>query len=360
MNSLVALFLAAAVVLFSVVWALRSARRAARLAVEDPPVDAPPLPAMPVLQIERPAPPGPAAPLLAATDRAPLVPIAGVSPRQEDRALPAGTGGSLVALLGVPEVVGPEAPAPRPSASDLPLLRGEASSPFDGPGLELGAPEVAEVQPRALPPADVQPDRAPPSSGLPWRAGLGLLAAGGWWWLGPRGDIPAAVHGALAGTAGATVWVLVGMLGDARGRGQQARFEAELLAALDELPAWLARGVGPETAIAELAAGAHGPGGPLQEEARRVLADWWPEPERPSAFVAARTRRGAEWARVLFALDEAARTGQDPARLLAHTAASLRERVETGADPGGTPGPGWALAIAIGVVAIAAAIGMSL
>lgn len=358
-NPVVPLALAAAAVLLAVGWALRSARRAADSVLDaEGPDDAPPLPAMPILTIAQPIAPPAAAPTLGPSDRAPLIPIGGAELSDGAQASFKGTGGALVALLGMPEAVGVEAAAARPSGSELPLLPAGSGSPFDGPGLELGTPEALDfASPQALA-IEPRPEGRAPAPWRPWRAGVGLLATAAWWFGAPQGDLPPSVHTGLAVSAGAIAWLVAGFLRDAHARGQQAGFEAELLGALEELPAWFAVGVDPETALTELAE--RGGAGPLQSEARRVLSDWWPAATRTAAFGAARGRRGPEWTRVLFALDEADRTGQDPRRLLAHTAEGLRERIAEGDDPSSNAAGGWPLAIAILVVAIAAAIGMSL
>jgi hypothetical protein len=347
-NPVVPLALAAAAVLLAVAWSLRSARRAADAARAEAPDDELRLPAMPAMAPRRAPQQGVAAPPAPDPERAPLVPIGGTGgtgpgPGVEGAS---GTGGSLVALLGLPEALDADDEAPRPSASELPRLAAAAGSPFDGPELDLDAPEGIHPAPRSAsthPPVGIGRRRA---LRLPVPPLGGAAAAALWWFVAPRGDLPTVAHAALAATSGVVAGLGLGLWQEARTRGEQSRFERELLATLDRGGPWSLDAIG-EAAPAR---------GVLWEECRRAREAWWPEEDRHAVIVSARARRGGEWGRVLFALDEAERGPGDAGPLLAHTAEQLRERI-AGADP--PAGAGWAIALGIVVIAAAAAAGIA-
>jgi hypothetical protein len=347
-TSLVPVAVAAAAVLIAVSWALRSARRAADALStdeEEPPFA---LPALPGLEQ-----PGSVAPSTsdAPNRRAPLVPIAGA----EGPGTASEVGDVLISLIGVPEELAQGDVDPRPSGSRLPLLRGDSASPFRDESVDLSAPEAEvgadqDAASRVLEPGS---HRRPAGPGPIVAGTAGAMAFGGALVLGA----PAIVALLIGVAGGSLVLAAVRQIEVSRARATQPRFEAELARGLDKLDGLLAQGTPPERGLILLAKATDE--GPLWQELREATASWWPEAGRPEAFVAARARRGAEWGRVLFALDEAARTGADPRRLLAHTAESLRSGGGRPEPPDGLD-PGAAIAIAGSIAATAAAIAIAI
>lgn len=387
MSGILPMALAAAAVLLAVTWSLRSARRIAEAAraSSDAAEDSAGLAALPSLQagereglrsppheaaggseVASPDPgPSPGAapasspPADAPVDgprRSPLVPIAGAAGGAQARRTAEGTGGALMALLGVPEAVGDDDLAPRPSASDLPRLRWGSASPFEGPGLELEALEDSPDEPKAL------ASRAPPApsreAGRVWGLAVGPVVGLLWWFLAPHDALQQALHAALSAVAAVVAGLLFGLSHEALARARQERFERDLQSALDDAEA--GAGPGPAEALLNGWIGRYRTGAVLGDEAAWVLQRWWPEADRHQAIEQARSRRGVEWARVLFALDEAERTAVDPSPLLRHTADVLRSRREAARSEPSQDRPGLGVAIAIVLLAIAAGLGMAL
>lgn len=318
MQPLVILALASAGVLFAVVWALRAARaNAARLEAEQP-LDEPSFAALPPVR-PAPATPRPRAPGEPAPDRPPLVTVGGLSARDRTT-LRSDTEGHLVSLLGVPEVLAAG------EAGPLPQLGRDRASPFEGPDLELDAPEPRtdlelDPEPGAVDALDHRPRRGTAAVAALSVGGLAAFATG-------LAQGPPLVVAGFGLALGLGTFVLTGQLGGQRSQHRRDRAERELVQALPGLIRWLDEGGSLDGAWDALRDSCP-PGGLLRAEVEQVRAAWSDPAERVRALQSARAL-GAEWPRVLWALDEAERTGADPRRLLGHTLTGLADRLGTG------------------------------